>query len=100
MDQISFNRSKDPSKPDWITVSGTSKLEGYHPHLEGTLPGTLPGIGYAPDSAGGIFSLFNMQWSVKRGIQSIGDPDSVPCSKQDNWVSTLLVLVVVVALPR
>ena len=66
-----YNRSKDPAKPEWITVRGTTKLEGYHPHLEGTLPGT----GYAADSAGGIFALFNMQWSVKRGIQNKGDPD-------------------------
>ncbi len=66
-----YNRSKDAGKPDWITVRGTSKLEGYHPHLDHVLPGT----GYAPDSAGGIITLFNMQWSVKRGIQNKGDPD-------------------------
>ena len=71
VEHMYYNRSKDPLKPDWITVRGTSKLEGCHPHLEGILSGT----GYAPDSAGGILSLFNMQWSVKRGIQNKGDPD-------------------------
>jgi hypothetical protein len=71
VEHMYYKRSKDPLKPDWITVRGTSKLEGYHAHLEGVVSGT----GYAPESAGGILSLFNMQWSVKRGIQNKGDPD-------------------------
>ncbi|CAL8469089.1 g8630 [Coccomyxa elongata] len=58
--QMYHNCSKDPLKPDWIWVRGTSKMEGYRPHLEGTSPGT----GYALNCAGGIFSMFNMPHGV------------------------------------
>ena len=53
-------------------MRGTSKLAGYHPHLARALSGT----GYAPDTAGGIFALFNMQWNLKRGVENKGDPDT------------------------
>ena len=67
-----YRRKSNPRNPDWVTVRGTSKLEGYHPHLARALPGT----GYAPDTAGGIFALFNMQWNLKRGVENKGDPDT------------------------
>ena len=66
-----YSRKSNPQNPDWVTVRGTSKLEGYHPHLARALPGT----GYATDTAGGIFSLFNMMWNLKRGIENCGQPD-------------------------
>ena len=67
-----YGRKNNPQNPDWVTVRGTSKLEGYHPHLARALPGT----GYSPDTAGGIFALFNMQWNLKRGVENKGDPDT------------------------
>ena len=67
-----YSRKSNPQNPDWVTVRGTSKLEGYHPHLARALPGT----GYSLDTAGGIFALFNMQWNLKRGVQNKGDPDT------------------------
>ena len=67
-----YSRKSNPKNPDWVTVKGTSKLEGYHPHLARALPGT----GYSPDTAGGIFALFSMQWNLKRGVENKGDPDT------------------------
>ena len=29
-----------------------------------------------PDTAGGIFALFNMQWNLKRSVENKGDPDT------------------------
>lgn len=72
VEEMYYNRSKDVSKPEWITVRGSSKLEGYHPHFHSVLPGT----GYAPDTAGGTLTLFNAKWTVKRGIQNKGEPDT------------------------
>ena len=43
-------------------VRGSSKLEGYHPHLHKVLPGT----GYSPDLGGSLVMLFNGQWSLER----------------------------------
>ena len=67
VEDMYYRRKSNPRNPDWVTVRGTSKLEGYHPHLARTLPGT----GYSPDTAGGILALFNMQCVEKRG-----DPDT------------------------
>ena len=67
-----YRRKSNPQNPDWVTVRDTNKLERYHPHLARALPRT----GYAPDTAGGIFALFNMQWNLKRGVQNKGDPDT------------------------
>ena len=72
MDAMYYRRKSNPQNPDWVTVRGTSKLEGHHPHLARALLGT----GYAPDTAGGIFALFNMQWDLKRGVENKGDPDT------------------------
>jgi hypothetical protein len=36
----------------------------------------LSGTGYASDTAGGIFALFNMQWNLKRGVENKGDSDT------------------------
>ena len=63
VEDMYYRRKSNPQNPDWVTVRGTSKLEGYHPHLARALPGT----GYSPDTAGGIFALFNMQWNLKGG---------------------------------
>ncbi len=43
-------------------VRGSSKLEGYHPHLHKVFPGT----GYSPDLGGSLVMLFNGQWSLER----------------------------------
>lgn len=78
-----YSRIRDSAKPDWITVRGTSKLEGYHPHLRGILPGT----GYAADTASGIYTLFNMQWSLKRGSDNKGDAE---CGVTEPWTQETL----------
>ena len=82
VEDMYYRRKSNPQNPDWVTVRGTSKLEGYHPHLARA----LPGIGYSPDTAGGIFALFNMQWNLKRGVENKGDPDTgtVEPSLQNN----------------
>ena len=72
VEDMYYRRKSNPQNPHWVTVRGTSKLEGYHPHLARALPGT----GYSPDTAGGIFALFNMQWNLKRGVENKGDPDT------------------------
>ena len=58
--------------PDWVAVRGTTKLEGYHPHLARALPGT----GFSPDTADGIFALVNMQWSLECGAENKGNSDT------------------------
>ena len=72
VEDMYYRRKSNPQNPDWVTVRGTSKLEGYHPHLARALPGTK----YSPDTAGGIFALFNMQWNLKRGVENKGYPDT------------------------
>lgn len=72
VEDMYYRRKSNPQNPDWVTVRGISKLAGYHPHLARALSGT----GYAPDTAGGIFALFNMQWNLKRGVENKGDPDT------------------------
>lgn len=47
-------------------VRGSSKLEGYHPHLHKVLPGT----GYSPDLGGSLVMLFNGQWSLERAADN------------------------------
>ena len=54
VEDMYYSRKSNMQNLDWVTVRGTSKLEGYHPHLVRALPGT----GYSPDTAGGIFLRF------------------------------------------
>ena len=63
-----YNRSQNPARPEWITVRGSSKLEGYHPHLHACLPGT----NYTPVLADAIFTMFNFVWNYKRSVRNGG----------------------------
>ena len=51
---------------EYRAVRGSSKLEGYHPHLHKMFPGT----GYSPDLGGSIAMLFNAQWSLERAAEN------------------------------
>ncbi len=55
----------------WIAIRGTSKLEGYHKHLNRLL--TCGNIG--PELAGALVCHFNGRWNICRGIENNGDPD-------------------------
>ena len=66
-----YNRSQNPARPEWITVRGSSKLEGYHPHLHACLPGT----NYSPMLADAIITLFNFVWNYKRSVRNGGACD-------------------------
>lgn len=68
LDEMYFNRSHNPDKPEWITVRGSSKLEGYDPHLHACLPGT----NYSPALA---VTLFNFVWNYKRSVRNGGAED-------------------------
>ena len=59
-----YNRSQNPARPKWIAVRGSSKLEGYHPHLHVCLPGT----NYTPMLADAIITMFNFVWNYKRSV--------------------------------
>lgn len=72
VEQMYYNRQKDPSRqPQWIAIRGSSKLEGYHPHLHACLPGT----NYSPALAHAIITLFNFAWNYKRSVQNGGAID-------------------------
>ncbi len=63
-----YNRSGNSGKPHWITLRGSSKLEGYPPHLHACLPGT----NYGAVLAEAIVTLFNFEWNQKRSVQNGG----------------------------
>ncbi len=71
LEAMYYNRSQNPAKPEWITVRGSSKLEGYHPHLHACLPGT----NYSPYLADAIITLFNFSWNYKRSVTNAGQED-------------------------
>lgn len=56
-----YNRAQNLANPKWITVGGSSKLEGYHPHLRACLLGT----NYLPYLADAIITLFDCSLKVK-----------------------------------
>lgn len=58
--------------PRWITVRGSSKLEGYHSHLHAVLGA---GSNYSPELAHALITWFNFRWNIQRGIQNRGDTD-------------------------
>ena len=69
IEDMYYNHQLNPSKaPEWIAIRGSSKLEGYHPHLHACLPGT----NYAPALADAIIALFNFAWNYKRSVQNTG----------------------------
>ena len=70
MDDMYYRHKSDPQNSAWVTVRGTSKLEGYHPHLARALPGT----GYAPD----IASPLPVHISIASPLQSIDGFSNYP----------------------
>ena len=59
------------NKVRWIAIRGTSKLEGYHKHLNRLL--TCGNI--SPELAGALICHFNGRWNIDRGVQNLGDLD-------------------------
>ncbi|KAL0017745.1 hypothetical protein WJX77_011594 [Trebouxia sp. C0004] len=50
LEEMFYNRSKDPEKPEWIAVRGSSSIEAVHSHYHASLPST----NYSADLAGTI----------------------------------------------
>ena len=71
LEYMYYNRSHNPARPEWITVRGSSKLEGYHPHQHACLPGT----NYSPMLADAIITLFNFVWNYKHSVRNGGACD-------------------------
>ncbi len=58
-------------KVKWMAIRGTSKLEGYHKHLNRLL--TCGNI--TPELAGALICHFNGRWNIDRGVENKGETD-------------------------
>lgn len=66
------------AKGDWMCRRGTSKLEGYHSHLNAMLSGN----NYSAEVADALLLLGNFRWNVKRAVEN-GKLDDFGC--YDLW---------------
>ena len=63
-----INRSTNPDKPEYIGIRASSKQEGYHWHLHGSLPGNS----YSPVLPHPIITLSNQEWSGISAVRNGG----------------------------
>lgn len=63
-----YNRSKNPEKPEWIAVRGSSSIEGGHSYYHASLPGT----NYSADLAGTIVACRLGDASIKASARHMG----------------------------
>lgn len=61
-----YGRQRSDGSTEWITKRGSSKLEGYHAHLNAVLSGN----NYSPELADCLIALFNLRWNIARGIEN------------------------------
>ena len=67
IEDMYFNISSDAGNPNWMTLRGCSKGEGYHPGLHRIFRGT----NYSPRLAKAIVALHNLKWVLHAGAAVI-----------------------------
>ncbi|GAQ93604.1 hypothetical protein KFL_017000010, partial [Klebsormidium nitens] len=71
VEDMYYDVSKPGSMPQFKSIRGTSKLEGYHKHLNSLFSGG----NCSPELADALLTIFNYRWNITCGITNRGDPD-------------------------
>lgn len=66
-----YDVSKPGCMPQFKSVRGTSKLEGYHKHLNSLFAGG----NCSPELADALLTIFNYRWNITCGITNRGERD-------------------------
>ncbi|GAQ90826.1 hypothetical protein KFL_006900010 [Klebsormidium nitens] len=71
VEEMYYDVSKPGCMPQFKSVRGTSKLEGYHKHLNSLFAGG----NCSPELADALLTIFNYRWNITCGVANRGDQD-------------------------
>ena len=70
LEQMFYDRAKNPEKPDWIAVRGSSRIDGGHKYYHASVPGTS----YSVDLGGTILACRLGDASIRASAKNEGKP--------------------------